>query len=110
MAAYAATVTPAAQSVRKLPNGFGLIFGQCNITNYNQTLVEITGITKFFKAATLQVISEGVTSNGYCVKWDTAGKSFKSYATGAAAGNAMQQTANDVNIGSVSFVAFGMMS
>ncbi len=161
MTAYTATVTSPLRHALKIDNvtGVGLYYGTCAVSNYNQTLAEITSITGKFKTAP-HVVTEGVSSNGYLVRWDTTGKSFKAYypdavhthtlyvATGAtdssgarvnaatnslamnnaaasiagiaaasgSAGGIVQSTAvagsqvaSDVDVGSVKFVAYGIL-
>lgn len=83
MAAYAATVT--LDFPRPGPVGntkMGVLTGQINLTNYNTTLAEITGITGRFKSAP-RVIVGGVSSNGYAVKWDPTAKAVKAYRAAA---------------------------
>lgn len=83
MAVYAATVTldfPRAGRLGSSP--FGVLTGVCNLTNYNSTLAELTTITKAFRPnGVLRVVADGLSSNGYAIKWDTAGKAFKAYRT-----------------------------
>lgn len=88
MAAYAATVTLDTPRPGRLGNSpMGVLSGTCNLTNYNSTLVEITTITKaFLPGGKLRVVADGLTSNGYVVKWDTSGKAFKAYRQGAGTG------------------------
>jgi hypothetical protein len=52
--------------------------GKANITNYNQTLVEVSNITRNFKTVQ-NVVCEGVSTNGYIVRWDRTSKSFKCF-------------------------------
>ncbi len=105
MAAYAVTVTPAIPVLRKILGyfGIGLLYGKANISNYNSAVAEVTGITGKFKSAPV-VVNSGV-SNGavkQLVLWDPTSKAFKCYVptTGA-------ETANDVNVGEVQFIAIG---
>lgn len=79
MAAYAAAVTlPDLVAKKVASTGLGILRGSVNVTNYNQTLAEITDITGRFRSAPT-VILENVSSNGYLVRWDTAAKSIKAY-------------------------------
>lgn len=78
MAAYAATVTLSVPHVIKGIGPLGVLFGSVSISNYNGTLAEITDITGAFKGAPV-VIPNGVSSNGYLVKWDPTGLAFKCY-------------------------------
>jgi hypothetical protein len=80
MAAYAATVTSSFISPVKVDPvvGIRMFTGKCDITNYNQTLAEITGITGKFQSL-FQVIVTGISDNGYLVRWDASGNAFKAY-------------------------------
>ena len=80
MAAYAGTLTSLTRVVKKLGGspGVGLVAGTFNLTNYNSTLAEVTGITSEFRSAP-NVVCSGVSSNGYLVKWDASGKAFKAF-------------------------------
>lgn len=110
MAAYAYTAsiyTPTPKQLLGYP-GMRVLFGEVNITNYNQTtLPEIVEITKKFKSAvaSISVVCSGV-SNGavkQLVAWSDADKSFRCYVptTGV-------ETATDVNVGAVHFIAIGV--
>jgi hypothetical protein len=55
-----------------------MISGKANITNYNRTLVEVSNITRNFRT-TQNVVSEGVSTLGYVVRWDRTSKSFKCF-------------------------------
>lgn len=105
MAAYACTVTPDTPVALKLLQffGIGVLIGKANISNYNTTPAEVTGITKYFRT-TPCVVPTGVSSGAVkqLVRWDRTAKAFKCYVptTGA-------ETATDVNVGEVDFIAFG---
>jgi hypothetical protein len=82
MTAYTATVTLDSRPGRLGNSPFGVVGGTCNLSNYNQTLAELTTITKaFLPSGLLRVVADGLSSNGYAVKWDTTGKAFKAYYT-----------------------------
>lgn len=105
MAAYAATVTlvlPKATPLVVLP-GLALLWGIVTISNYNSTLAEVTGITGKFRG-TVTVVCSGVSDGAVkqLVRWDATAKAFRCYVptTGA-------ETANDVNVGGVHFIAIG---
>ena len=118
MGAYASTVTldhPTA--MRLASNNFKLLSGQCNITNYNQTGAEITGITKFFGADAPRVISDGFSTNGYMIRWNRTDKCFHAYYPTKAitpAGTAAAQTftgtapASDLNYATPAFSGTGL--
>lgn len=96
MAAYAATITLDSPRPGRLGNSpFGVLSGTCNLSNYNSTLAEITTITKAFLAGgKLRVVADGLSSNGYAVKWDTTGKAFKAYRTAAGAASLAAASSN----------------
>ncbi len=91
MAAYATTVASTMKRAAKVDQvtGFGMYVGTCDITNYNQTLAAITGISGKFRTL-MQVICTTVSDNGYNVRWDAGGIAFKAYlnSTTAFIGNA----------------------
>jgi len=101
MAAYAAAATLAQPTVHKIGK-LGVLHGSIAITNYNSTRAAITAITGRFKG-TPTVILGGVTTTGHIVIWDSG--SVKAFDP---AGTLGLQVANDVNIGSVGFVAVGV--
>lgn len=112
MAAYAATVTPADAVGQKLAGTpLRIVRGSVNITNYNPTLAEITGITKYFRT-TPTVLLGGFSTNGYACSWVSASKSIKCWEDNENASYlpdvAFGEPAADVNIGSVEFVAVGI--
>lgn len=79
MSAYASSVTSTMIKAVKVDSvkGIGLFVGQCDITNYNSTLVEITAITGKFR--TMLTVVAGVSDNGYLVQWDSSDEAFKAY-------------------------------
>lgn len=104
MAAYASSVSVsdvAAQVVAGTP--LRILRGRLTVSNYNSTLAEITGITKYFRTNPT-VLLGGVFSGGNHVgQWVVASKSVKAWVTTTGA-----EVANDVNIGNVDFVAIGV--
>lgn len=134
MAAYAATVSVDLPRTERLDRELAIITGTCDITNYNQTGAEITDITKYFTSV-VRVICDGVSDNGYLVKWDATDKCFHAYypthiaattgtvndALGFATGSNAFVTANadhtansegaevadDTDVGEVNFIAIG---
>lgn len=104
MAAYTSSVAlDDAGPIRMANSRHKIIRGILTISNYNQTLAEITGITKYF-SGTPTVILGGVFSNGNHVgQWVPASKSVKAYVTTTGS-----QVANDVNMGTVPFMAIGV--
>ena len=86
MAVYANTVTALMKRAVKVDQvtGIGMYVGKCDVTNYNQTLAEITAITGKF-GTLLQVVCSAISDNGYLLRWDVVGKAFKAYYPTAAA-------------------------
>lgn len=103
MAAYAYTVTLDQPTVHKVGK-LGVLRGQVNVTNYNAVKAQITEITGRFKGNPT-VLMGGASSGGHLVEWDEAAKSVKAFNPAGALGT---ETADDVNVGSVAFVAFGV--
>jgi hypothetical protein len=106
MAAYALTVTLGDAVGQKLAGSpLRVVRGVANITNYNQTTVpEATDITGRFRGNPTVVcsgVSNGTTKQ--LVRWSPADLGFRCYVptTGA-------ETATDVDVGSVDFLAFGV--
>jgi hypothetical protein len=106
MAAYTQTTTLDFPKSLRLGNSpMGVLAGRVNVTNYNQTLAEITAITGKFKAGgPLRVVVSGASSTGYLVIWDTTGKSLKAFVPTTQA-----EVASDTAVGTVDFVAIGQM-
>jgi hypothetical protein len=75
-----------------------------NLTNYNSTLVEITGITGKFKSviAVIPATAEGSDR----VEWVHASGAFKSYTDDGTSG-VPAETADDVDVGEFDFIAVG---
>lgn len=79
MAAYAATVTVPDLKAKKLAaTGLGILRGTINLSNYNATLAEITGITNLFRSAPT-VLLGGISTNGYLVAWDATAQAVKAW-------------------------------
>ena len=80
MAAYAATVTSDLKRAVKIDQvtGIGMFVGKCDITNYNSTRVEITGITGKLRSL-IEVLCTAISDNGYLIRWDKTDKAFKAY-------------------------------
>lgn len=79
MAAYAATVALLdCRNAVPIAPGYGFIKGTCAISNYNTTGAEITNITKYFRKQPT-VITDGFSSNGYLVRWNTTDKCFHAF-------------------------------
>ena len=79
MAAYAATVTlPDLKAKKIAATGLGMLRGTVDLTNYNATRAEITGITGKFRSDPT-VLLGGLSSNGYLVAWDVTDKAIKAW-------------------------------
>lgn len=105
MAAYASTTTIDHRRSERVSRNLFMVVGKCDITNYNQVGAEITDITKHFKTI-LRVIADGISDNGYGVRWNTTDKCFHSFTFPDLAA-AAAETADDTDVGEVNFVAFG---
>jgi len=135
MAEYSASTTDDLPRTERISENLGIMTGEVDIDNYNTTLAEITSITSKFESV-LAVVVDGLSTNGYVVKWDRSNKSFKCFnptnidtssgtvadALGWASGGAFvsansghteaataAEAATDDTIGKVNFVAFGIM-
>ena len=108
MAAYAATVTSKMRKALKVDQvqGVAMYAGRVNLTNYNSTLVEITGITGKFK--TLISVVGGTAEGGDWVEWVHASGAFKAYVSNATSG-VTEEVADDVDVGEFDFVAYGLV-
>ena len=78
MAAYAATVTTT-ERTNRLGRGVGLLRGKVDVTNYNQTGAEITGITNQFHGGDPTVILDSLSDNGYLVRWNHTDKAVHAF-------------------------------
>lgn len=113
MAAYAATTTINEKCSIPLMGGgpLRILTGTVTLSNYNATLAEITGITKFFKRpASVTVLTPAMSSNGYWASWVGASKALKVWKgdySETVDGPAVE-CGNDVNVGTITFVAIGV--
>lgn len=110
MAAYAASVTLDQRKPVQLAGNPGLkmVTGVVDVTNYNSTLAEITGITGLFKTVH-RVVLNALSDNGYAGHWVPASGAVKCYIfdySNASDGPALELGA-DVDAGAFSFVAYG---
>ena len=88
---------------------YGVISGTANITSYSTAKVPVVPITALFRSV-YRVVCDGVSSNGYAMKWDTTQQCFRAFDTGAAAGGALTEAVNATNIGTVNFIVAGLIS
>ena len=97
MAAYAATVTADIPHAERISRNYGMLIGKCDITNYNTTGAEITDITRYFDDTTtsVRVICDGLSDNGYVVRWNTTDKCFHAYYPTAAQNATLTITDDD---------------
>jgi uncharacterized protein YodC (DUF2158 family) len=80
----------------KIGDSLVLYRGTIDLTNYNTTAAEITGITGKFKDGAPTVLLSGVSESGYLCHWDTTDKAVKAFyptITGAAHTHAVAVTA-----------------
>lgn len=106
MAAYAATVTKTFPKPIKIDDvvGIGILVGTVDITNYNQTNAEITGITGAFKSVLAVIV--GPTDTGYVLEWKT--NTLKAW-TFEDTNNVPVQVASDIDVGAGTFIAIGLI-
>lgn len=91
MAAYTASVTSPMPKAERLSRSLGIFVGKVNVTGYNATLVETTGITKYFVPITntasgssypkgvLSCTPCGASDNGHIFEWNATSGAFKAY-------------------------------
>ncbi len=112
MAVYASSVTLSQPYRERIGRRMGMVMGTVNITNYNQTLAEITNITKHFIDGVIDVvvIAGNVTDSGYQLAWNTTSKAFKAYFSdlSASTDGPLVEVGSDVDVGETQFVAFGI--
>lgn len=85
--AYVATVTTPMNGAERISRSLGILAGKVNVSSYNTTLIEITGITRYFKtggiagftSGIISVACEGFSSNGYDARWNPTDKAFDCY-------------------------------
>jgi len=87
----------------------GVISGVGNISSYSSSKVPVTQVTGLFRTL-YRCTNDGVSSNGYAMRWDTAQNAWRAYDTGAASGNALAEAANATNVGSFNFLAIGLIA
>lgn len=88
--AYESSVSSPIKGVERLSPSLGIYVGKCDVTKYNSTLVEITGITKYFTniahtgaepvkypKGVLSVLPTGPSDNGHVFTWDSTKGAFK---------------------------------
>lgn len=92
MGAYAATVSTPLNRCERISRSLGMFAGKVNVTNYNTTIAEITGITKYFVTGgvsgftqgLIAVVPQGASDNGHIMQWDYNTGAFKCYKPTAA--------------------------
>ena len=85
--AYVASVTTPMNGPERISRSLGLLAGKVTISSYNSTLVEITGISRYFKTGSIagftsgiiSVACEGMSSNGYMCEWSANAKAFRAF-------------------------------
>lgn len=104
MAAYASSVAISDPVPQLSANSqMKMIRGVLTVSNYNSTLAEITGITKYFKGTPTVILGGAFSGGNHVGFWVAASKSVKAHVTTTGA-----EVANDVNMGTVPFIAFGI--
>jgi hypothetical protein len=88
--AYVSSVITPLPKVERIGRNLGMLVGKCAVSTYDTTLLEITGITKYFvdvgNTATncswgpkgvFAVTPSGPSSNGHLFSWDATTGAFK---------------------------------
>ena len=76
--AYTATVTINEPVAERISRRLGMITGVVDLNPYHATGAEITEITGMFKTLH-SVVTDGLSENGYVVRWDTSDKCFHAF-------------------------------
>ncbi len=86
MAAYAAAVSLVGtrSSLRLQHSRIAVLFGTINVTNYNSTLVEISGISNLYRGTAYLVVLGGLSDTGYAGEWIDATQAVKCWYPSAA--------------------------
>ena len=88
--AFSATVISPMNKPERISRSLGVFAGKVSISSYSQTLVTLTGITKYFKPTSnattggfahglCSVQIDGPSSGGFIVTWDYGTGAFKCY-------------------------------
>lgn len=105
--AYEETTTIDYKTAERMSQNLAIVMGKTDITNYNQTGVEITDITKYFKTLK-RVFSDGASDNNYVIRWNTTDKCFHAFKC-PNADSALSEVANGVDVGEVNWMAIGLI-
>jgi len=87
----------------------GLISGTSTISSYSTSKVAVTAITGLFRNL-YRCVADGVSSNGYAMRWDVSAQAWRAYTTGSALSGVLAEATNAANIGSFNFVAIGLIA
>ena len=98
--AYTATVTLDKPKVSRIAPGVGMISGRIALSSYHATLVAIAAITSRLK--TVYSVIPAVSSTGVLPTWIDASSALKCYVPNTGA-----EVANDVDCGTIDFIAIG---
>jgi hypothetical protein len=87
---------------------FGIIQGTINLSSYSQTKVAFSTLLGYFATGgLLRVIPNGLSSNGYVIKWDDTNQCFRAYQTAALTANiALAAAGSAVALTSATSVTF----
>ena len=90
--AFSATVRSPLKKADRISRNLGIYAGQITISSYATTLVECTGITKFFKPIShtnataalfphgiVSCVAEGMSELGFVFRWDATTGAFDCY-------------------------------
>lgn len=92
----------------RISQNLGIITGETNLSEYHQTNVEITDITKYFKTV-LCVICGGATKDAYTARWNRTLKSFACYSAEGDDNEPFLEASNTTNIGEINWIAIGTL-
>jgi len=89
---------------RIIGTGFSILCGTLDITNYNSTTVEITDITKHFRAKPTVIFD--ISDNGYWFGWNASTGHVKVWQN--ASSGACTECDDEEDAGKANFIAVGV--
>ncbi len=115
--AYVVTLTLSPENVAgvKVASNPGLrvLFGLVDVSTYNSTNVEISGITKHFSNTSPHVVIDGISDNGFMGRWDPTNGTIVCYALDGtlsvtASSTSLTEAQDGVDVGVFNFIAIGL--
>jgi|SRR6185312_7792774 len=92
---------------------YGFISGSINVSSYDNTHPSAGIENNFANLASVTVVIDTLSSNGYKVRWNSADGSLRAYGTQVTTAGATiyadVEVANAVNVGTMNFIAVGQM-